>query len=66
MAVHTEVDKTSFTLLPASGAPIHLKYGDDYLTKDQTGAPTVDIDAPIVFVGYGLMRRSITGTITRA
>ncbi len=54
MAVHTEVDKTSFTLVPASGAPIHLKYGEDYLTKDQTGAPTADIDAPIVFVGYGI------------
>jgi Zn-dependent M28 family amino/carboxypeptidase len=54
MAVHTEVDKTSFTLVPASGAPIHLKYGDDYLTKDQTGASTADIDAPIVFVGYGI------------
>src|ERR1700744_82243 len=54
MAVHTEVDKTSFTLVPATGAPIHLKYGDDYLTKDQTGATNVDIDAPIVFVGYGI------------
>ena len=54
MAVHTEVDKTSFTLVPASGAPIHLKYGDDYLTKDQTGAPNAEIDAPIVFVGYGI------------
>jgi Zn-dependent M28 family amino/carboxypeptidase len=54
MAVHTEVDKTSFTLVPASGPPIHLKYGEDYLTKDQTGAPTADIDAPIVFVGYGI------------
>ena len=54
MAVHTEVDKTNFTLVPASGAPIHLKYGEDYLTKDQTGATNVDIDAPIVFVGYGI------------
>jgi Zn-dependent M28 family amino/carboxypeptidase len=54
MAVHTEVDKTSFTLVPSSGAPIPLRYGDDYLTKDQTGAPTADIDAPIVFVGYGI------------
>ncbi len=54
MAVHTEVDKTSFTFVPATGAPIHLKYGDDYLTKDQTGATNVDIDAPIVFVGYGI------------
>ena len=54
MAVHTVVDKTSFTFVPASGAPIHLKYGEDYVTKDQTGAPTVDLDAPIVFVGYGI------------
>ncbi len=54
MAVHTEVDKTSFTLVPASGTPIRLKYGEDYLTKDQAGAPAVDIDAPIVFVGYGI------------
>ena len=54
MAVHTEVDKTSFTLVPAAGTPVHLKYGEDFLTKDQAGAPTVDIDAPIVFVGYGI------------
>lgn len=54
MAVHTEVDQTNFTLVPSTGAPIHLKYGEDYLTKDQTGAPTTDIDAPIVFVGYGI------------
>src|SRR5277367_609674 len=54
VAVHTEVDKTHFTLIPASGAPIHLRYGEDYLTKNQTGTPAVDIDAPIVFVGYGI------------
>ena len=54
MAVHTDVDKTSFTLVPTSGAPIELKYGEDYVTKDQTGAPSVDLDAPIVFVGYGI------------
>jgi Zn-dependent M28 family amino/carboxypeptidase len=54
MAVHTEVGKTNFTLVPSTGAPIHLKYGDDYLTKDQTGATNVDINAPIVFMGYGI------------
>ncbi len=54
MAVHTVVDETSFTFVPASGAPIHLQYGEDYVTKDQTGAPSVDLDAPIVFVGYGI------------
>jgi len=54
LAVHTDVDKTSFTFVPASGAPIELKYGEDYLTKNQTGAATADLDAPIVFVGYGI------------
>ncbi|HTZ57466.1 MAG TPA: M28 family peptidase [Acidobacteriaceae bacterium] len=54
MAVHTDVEQTSFTFLPSSGAPIKLKYGEDYVTKDQTGAPSVDLDAPIVFVGYGI------------
>jgi Zn-dependent M28 family amino/carboxypeptidase len=53
-AVHTEVDKTSFTLIPPRGTPLHLTYGEDYLTKDQTGARVADLDAPIVFVGYGI------------
>src|SRR3984957_9284257 len=35
MAVHTEVDKTTFTFVPATGPPIQLKYGEDYVTKDQ-------------------------------
>src|ERR1700734_3249687 len=51
MAVHTEVDKTSFCCVPATVQPIHLKSGVDYLTKVQTGAPSADIDAPFVFVG---------------
>jgi Zn-dependent M28 family amino/carboxypeptidase len=54
MAVHTDVEKTSFAFVPASGQPIRLTYGEDYVTKDQTGAPSVDLDAPIVFVGYGI------------
>ena len=54
MAVHTDEQQTRFTFVPANGAPIQLKYGQDYVTKDQTGAPTVDLDAPIVFVGYGI------------
>src|SRR6202167_3701402 len=38
MAVHTDSDKTTFTFVPATGAPIPVKYGEDYVTKDQTGA----------------------------
>jgi len=33
---------------------IDLKYGDDYTVTNQTLTPSVDIDAPIVFVGYGV------------
>jgi len=54
MAVHTDVDKTSATVVPANGAPIPLKYDQDYVTKNQTGSPSVDLDAPIVFAGYGI------------
>jgi hypothetical protein len=54
MAVHTDVDKTRFTFVPAKGAPIELSYGEDYVAKDETGEPSATIDAPIVFVGYGI------------
>ena len=32
----------------------NLKYGDDYTVSNRTLTPVVDIDAPIVFVGYGV------------
>jgi Zn-dependent M28 family amino/carboxypeptidase len=58
MAVHTVEDRTRFVFVPSAGAkasaPIALKYGDDYVTKDETGQLSADIDAPIVFVGYGI------------
>jgi Zn-dependent M28 family amino/carboxypeptidase len=58
-AVHTVEDQTTFSLDPASGAAadfktVDLKYGDDIVAKDTTGGTSADIDAPIVFVGYGI------------
>ena len=53
-AVHTIEDKTQFSFVPANGAPISLAYGSDIVAKDQTGQASADIDAPIVFVGYGI------------
>ena len=53
-AVHTVEDQTKFSLVPQSGAPIDLAYATDYVTKDETGGESADIDAPIVFVGYGI------------
>ncbi len=46
--------ETSFTLVSPNGGPINLAYGDDYTVSNQTLTPTVDIDAPIVFIGYGV------------
>jgi Zn-dependent M28 family amino/carboxypeptidase len=57
-AVKTVPDKTTFQLAPKSGSgsgePLTLKYGADFVTNNQTGAAVADIDAPIVFVGYGI------------
>lgn len=54
MAVHTIEDKTKFAFVPDSGQPIRLEYGSEIVSKDQTGLTVADIDAPIVFVGYGI------------
>jgi Zn-dependent M28 family amino/carboxypeptidase len=51
--VHTEPDST-MSLAPLKGAPIELKLGDDYVASNQTQTDSVQIDAPIVFVGYGI------------
>jgi Zn-dependent M28 family amino/carboxypeptidase len=54
VAVHTIEDKTHFSLVPAHGDAVPLAYGTEIVSKDQTGQPTADFDAPIVFVGYGI------------
>ncbi len=47
-------EQTSFSLVPASGAPVQLSYAQDYTVSNQSLTPTATIDAPIVFVGYGV------------
>jgi Zn-dependent M28 family amino/carboxypeptidase len=51
--VHT-LPQSSVALVPAHGDPMTLKLGEDYVTSNQTQTDAVDIDAPIVFVGYGI------------
>ncbi|HKM84141.1 MAG TPA: M28 family peptidase [Candidatus Acidoferrum sp.] len=46
--------ETSFALAPASGEPLVLRNLDDYVTSNETQTEIVNIDAPIVFVGYGI------------
>jgi len=45
---------SSFSFEPAHGAPWDLRLGDDYVTNNQSQTDSADIDAPIVFVGYGI------------
>ena len=54
VAVHTIEDKTKFSFVPVKGQPVDLAYGTEIVSKDQTGQATADLDAPIVFVGYGI------------
>jgi len=57
-------DKTHFSLMPkkpeGGGMSImlhsyDLTYGDDYTVSNRKLTPSVDINAPIVFVGYGVV-----------
>ncbi len=47
-------DRDSLQLVPAQGTPINLRFSDDYVISDETGAASDDVDAPIVFAGYGI------------
>jgi Zn-dependent M28 family amino/carboxypeptidase len=51
--VHT-LPATTAALQPQHGGALDLKLGEDYVTNNQTQTADVDIDAPIVFVGYGI------------
>jgi Zn-dependent M28 family amino/carboxypeptidase len=46
-------DVTTLTLIPSSGSAIPLTYAADYVVFNPSLAPIVDIDVPLVFVGYG-------------
>ena len=44
---------TTMSIHPEHGKPIALKFADDYAVSNQTLTAATDVDAPIVFVGYG-------------
>ncbi len=50
----TPSPETTFKLVPQGGDAMTLKVLDDYVSYDQTQQPHSEIDAPIVFVGYGI------------
>ncbi len=45
---------TTLSLAPASGAVLPLRFGPDYVVNNPRHTAAETIDAPIVFVGYGV------------
>ena len=50
----TPEPQTTFSLISAKGAATNLKALDQYVAYDQTQQPQSDVDAQIVYVGYGI------------
>ena len=46
--------ETTFALVPKSGDPAALTALDDYVTTNERQTEVAEINAPIVFVGYGI------------
>ncbi|MGB9446833.1 MAG: M28 family peptidase [Candidatus Acidiferrum sp.] len=53
VAVKT-LPETAFSLVPKSRGPLELKLLEDYVTTNECQTESAEIDAPIVFVGYGI------------
>ena len=52
--ITTDQQKTQLSFVPGTGAPLALRFGDDYVATDQTHSEESQIDAPFVYVGYGI------------
>src|SRR5258707_10507104 len=52
--VTTDAKQTQFSFVPNSGPEIALKFADDYVATNQRHTEKAAIEAPIVFVGYGI------------
>ncbi|MGA2345144.1 MAG: M28 family metallopeptidase [Candidatus Sulfotelmatobacter sp.] len=50
----TTLPDTQFSVVPKQGETMNLKPLDEYVAYDQTQQPQSDVDAEIVFVGYGI------------
>jgi Zn-dependent M28 family amino/carboxypeptidase len=51
--VHT-LPGTNASLQPEKGSVLNLKLGEDFVVGNQLQTDSVDIDVPVVFVGYGI------------
>ncbi len=47
-------DNTTFTLVPDQGEPMNLRNRSDFVAMDETTSTQNIVDAPIVWIGYGI------------
>jgi len=50
----TTLPETQFSLVPKQGGTMHLKPLEEYVAYDQTQQAQSDVDAEIIYVGYGI------------
>lgn len=53
VGIRTKPESTTFAF-NKGGNSAALKFLDDFVVTNQTGTPTTDVHAPIVFVGFGI------------
>ena len=47
-------DSSTITVVPSNGVPINLAYRTDFVATDETGNPRDEIDADVIWMGYGI------------
>lgn len=52
--VTADPKQTTFAFVPEKGEPMPLRFADDYVATNQTHQEKSEIDAPLVWVGYGI------------
>lgn len=52
--ITTDPQQSQLQFVPQSGEPISLKFAEDYVITDLTHSEKSVIDAPLVYVGYGI------------
>ena len=53
LGIATE-DSTTFSLVSAKGQPIDLRNREDFVAMDESGTPSNEVDAGIVWMGFGI------------
>ncbi len=50
----TTEPQSTFSFIPQNAAPVNVKFAKEITAYDETAEPTADINADVVFVGYGI------------